>query len=486
MKFYRQLLLILNIFCITVVAGCGKTPLLSDLSSNKLLVVIKGTYESNSPQPWVTPPLGADDPLVQDDSVINAKMDGFDRYPTAFMLDISDMELLDSNGDRHKFSSVRQSHAMSIEQNNLDPFFNGAGLILQNDDVPQKYYLALAILVRKMLFDNAMKYNTQAMDPALIPIDGAWNPTLFFDVFGELPLPAYNFNQLQPHSYYDTLRLENYLINRVFPIVIGIDGSQSVLTLRKDFPLPTVLEVRIVIKNFIKKYEIQNSDNTISGYLHYYALSDWLQDVQADETSIGGNLLATARWYTLGETGKISGTNNTGHDAHVIAIPHGADINNYTIPEINPPTLPPSGNLRKANPCNLPSSPGTFISEDISAYLDFLLRQEKYKNDWNVFFPGPGPAVLCDSFENFGIQWDAFQARAGAFSIPPLAVFVKAGDNYTIDTVSPGAYDVYISNVPVTGVAPYGQLYLDNQFIPVGGIPVTVGIGQEVTGINFL
>jgi hypothetical protein len=119
--------------------------------------------------------------------------------------------------------------------------------------------------------------------------------------------------------------------------------------------------------------------------------------------------------------------------------------------------------------------------------LDFLLKQEKYKHDWNVFFPGSGPAVLCNSFENYTIQWDAYSAETGSFLIPPLAVFVTApvGSKYTIDTVSPGSYDVYISMVAPT----YGKLYLDGQFgdgiTPLVGKPVTVGIGQEVTGIDF-
>jgi hypothetical protein len=471
MRFYKYLMFIC-ILSISAAAGCGKNPLVSDLTHNKLLVVMKGTYESNSPQPWVLPPLGADDPLVQDDSVINVKMPGADIYPGAFMIDISDMELLDAQGDRHKFANVRQAYAMSIDTNDLDPFFNGAGLVLENDDVPQKYFLALFIMVRRMLFDNAVKYNPQAVDPALLT-NPAWNPQPFFDSFRELAVPGLNFNQFQPHAYYDTLRLENFYINRVFPVVIGISGLPPMGILKKDSKLPYVLEIRFVVKNFIKKYEVQNADNGLAGYVHYFATSDSLHDVEAEEQNIGGNIHAIARFYALGQTGKISGTNGRANDAHVIAVPHGADINNFTIT--------PPGTLRKSNPCNLPSSPGIFFSEDISGYLDFLLKQEKFKNDWNAFFPQPGPAVKCNSFENYEIQWDAFHLKTSLFQIPPLAVFVKAGGSYSIDTVSPGSYDLYISNVAPS----YGQLYQDGQFVPFSGNPVTVGIGQDVSGTNF-
>ncbi len=464
MRFYKYLLSFC-IFCIAAASGCGKTPLVSNLTHNKLIVVLKGTYESNSPQPWAIP--GPDDPLVQDDSVINAVMPGVDQLPGSFMLDISDMELLDMQGDRHKFSNLRQAYATSIDSNDLDPFFNGAGLILDNDDIPQKYYVALFIMARRMLFDNATKYNTQGAEPVntATPV---WNPQPFFDVFRELAVPGLNFNQYQPHAYYDTLRLENYVINRVFPIVIGVSGLPPLAMIKTDSPLPLVLEIRFVIKNFIKKYEIANSDNGIAGYVHFYSLSDWLHDIKADEYAFGGNLHSISRFYQLGQTGKISGTNTTLHAAHVIAIPAGSDITNYTIP---------NNNLRAANPCNLPSNPGLFYSDDISGYLDFLLRQEKFKNDWNEFFPIPQPPILpCASFDIYQTQWDNFAAQASSFAIPPLAVYAPAGAAYTIDTVSPGNYDVYISNVIPT----YGRLYLDTQFDLVKQ-SVNVGIGQEVT-----
>jgi hypothetical protein len=482
MKSCKHLAILLSVCCITAAAGCGKTPLLTEMETNRLVVIIKGTYESNSPQPWNVPavPNPANDSLVEDDSVVIVQSPPQDAYPTAFMLDLSELRLLDTKGHSLKFSNVRQTFAMGL--NNAEPFFNGVGVLMHNDDVPTTQYPAVMIYVRKMLFDNAIKY---------VPTS-TWDPLPFLDSFSERLVPGFNFNQFQSHSNYDVLRYESYLYNRVFPIIVSISDSFSPfgLTFTKEFPV-TVLEVRFVVKNFIKKFEVVNntsSENQIFGYVHFYGFSDWLQDVQPDETTLGGNLLAVARSYVPGLTGSIQGRNNTGHAAHVIAIPTGEDINNYTIPNVN---------LRQNNPCNMPRAPGLYLGKDISAYLDYLLLLEKYKYDWNQKFPANpatcNPATCCASFDGstalgetgpttpaYTTSWDNYAAEVGNFKIPPLAVWVADGASYTIESVMPGSYDLYISNVAPT----YGRLYVNGQFTYYGS-PVTVNIGQTVTGIDF-
>src|SRR4030042_332446 len=97
MKLYKQIRVLFYILCISALAGCGKTPLLTNLDTNKLIVIIKGTYESNSAQPWNVPQTGnpprrnPDDPLVQDSSVIHALSPGADSYPSLFMLDVAEL-----------------------------------------------------------------------------------------------------------------------------------------------------------------------------------------------------------------------------------------------------------------------------------------------------------------------------------------------------------------------------------------------------------
>jgi hypothetical protein len=484
MKLFNKLIGVLSVCGIAAMTGCGNNiPLLTEMETNRLVVIIKGTYESNSPQPWeypdpnIPPSSGG---LVQDDSVVIVQSPPSppDVYPTAFMLDLSELRLLDTKGHSLKFSNVRQTFAMGL--NNAEPFFNGVGVLMQNDDVPTTQYPAVMIYVRKMLFDNAIKY---------IPTS-TWSPLPFLDSFSERLVPGFNFNQFQSHSNYDVLRYESYLYNRVFPIIVSINDPTSPfgMTFTKEFPV-TVLEIRFVVKNFIKKFEVVNntsSENQIFGYVHFYAFSDWLQDVQPDETTLGGNLLTVARSYIPGLTGSIHGTNGTAHPAHVIAIPHGEDIANYTIP---------NANLRGNNPCNMPRPPSVYLGQSISDYLDYQLKLQKFRYDWNLKFGDPStwPAASvapdCASFSGstaggsgatlpaYTEEWNTYAREVGRFKIPPLAVWVDSPGSYTIENVMPGSYDLYISDVPITGTAPYGELYIDNQFIPYINNPVNVSIG---------
>ena len=492
------------------------------MESNKLIVIIKGTYESNSPLPWNYPrkPPGdstslpdPDNSFVQDSSVKHVTSTGKDIYPTLFMLDVAELVLIENNGKKHRFSEERQSTAMSL--NDAHPFFNGAGVFLNNDDVPGKSYSYIAIVARKMLFDNAMRFTPQQSD---------WSSAPFWDVFTESAVPGFNFNQFQPHSFYDNLRLDGYLLNRVFPILVYIhDITNLGLTFNKDFPV-TVLEIRFVIKNFIKKYEYETNNGGVLSYVHYYALSDWLQDVQDGETNIGGNLLAVARSYVPGLTGSIRVTNNSGRNAHIIAIPAGDCINKYTVQykDFAASTTAQDvflahNNIRNAHPCNIPKAPGVYMEQEIVAELDYLLKLEKYKIDWNKFYPGPWPTrqnpittlpnpARCGTFDIYQARWDEFSKRAVNFSIPQLAVYVPytgdpARDTVTIENVSPGSYDLYIANVEPA----YGQLYCCGQFTRYGNThpdpssplnsslptknPVTVspgGAGVDTEGNNTI
>jgi hypothetical protein len=238
------------------------------------------------------------------------------------------------------------------------------------------------------------------------------------------------------------------------------------------FPI-TVLEIRFVVKNFIKKYEIVSPASGSSNVVHFYGFSDWLQDVQVDDPEIGGNILTVARWYIPGLTGSITGTAG-GNDAHVIAIPHDPthlNISQYTIP-FDPYTgTLTSGSLRTNNPANLPRAPSFALGVSIQSMVDYNLRVEKFKNDWNQKVPS-----LCPSFDFFKSSWDIFSGAVNGLKIPELAVFVPAGAQYAIENVPPGSYDVYISNR-----APrYGELYHNGEFTFVGTADVSVGRATPV------
>ena len=477
--------------------NCGKEPLLTNLETNQLMVVLKGTYESNSPMDWAMPTACQNSSLrtdgtmacdtytaghlsqVQDDSVVicDGRDSGIaygkdDSNPSVFMIDIAEMVLMDYKSTKHKFSNYRQTYAFGLGDG--DPMFNGAGYLLDNDDVPSKAYAALGIYVRKMLLNGARNY---------APDKDGWRSSPIWDVFAENELPSYNFNKYQMHSYYDTLRYESSFFNRVYPIIIPISDMKGMIFSDK-FPV-TVLEVRFVVKNFIKKYEISTVSGGINNAIHFYGFSDWLQDVQADDTVIGGNILIVARWYVPGLTGKITGTNGGANDAHVIAIPHdpsGLNINNYTIP-YDPYTVPPkpSGTLRQNNPANFPRKSPFALGMSIQNMLDHYLKNEKYKYDWNIKL-----ATFNTERDNWNIAnpgdvqthmgyyeklWTTFSREVGGFKVPELAVFIPVGGQYTIENVMPGSYDVYMSNrAPV-----YGELYHNGEFVFQGTVNVSPG-----------
>jgi hypothetical protein len=71
----------------------------------------------------------------------------------------------------------------------------------------------------------------------------------------------------------------------------------------------------------------------------------------------------------------------------------------------------------------------------------------------------------------YSISWDTFSRTVSGFRVPELAVFVPAGGQYAIENVSPGSYDVYISNRSPR----YGELYHDGEFNFVGTADVSPG-----------
>lgn len=463
----RVLALITATITMSLFSGCGNKPLLTELETNKLLIIIKGTYESNSPQPWSLPAICSDSAcssysadhlnLVRDDNIKICTGDNGtclgDVNPTAFMLDIAEMKLVSKSLSHFKFSNNRQTFAFSL--NDAEPFFNGFGTMMDNDDVPADVYPAVLVYVRKMLMDGAIKF---------VPSGSGWSPSSVWDTFAEKALPSFNFNQYQVSSHYDKLRLEGLYLNRVYPLIIPIRDYMESWVFNKKFPY-TVLEIRFVVKNFVKKYEYENYENNSYGVIHYYAFSDSLSDVDNDETVIGGNLLTVARTYTPGFVGEIRGANNRANAAHIIAIPANEDPKKYTLS---------SASVRKSNNCNIPQMPGETYASSISHQLDIKLRTEKFKVDWNKKVPSS--CMYLDNIDNAGkayVQnWDSYAGETEGFMIPTLAVFNNpaVSNSYIIENVSPGSYDLYISSVAPT----YGQLYKDGEFIKYQYCPVTV------------
>src|SRR3990172_11653671 len=196
MRLFKQAITVIAVISALGAVSCGKDPLLTDIGTNQLMVIIKGTYESNSPMDWAMPPACKTPPdgsapcseytpehlsQVQDDSVVvcdgrnaGTPFGKDDTNPNILLVDIAEMLLMDYNKKKHKFSNYRQTYGFAL--NDVDPMFNGAGYLMENDDVPSKPYAAIAIYFRKMLIDGARGYSPDSL---------GWRSTATWDVFAE-------------------------------------------------------------------------------------------------------------------------------------------------------------------------------------------------------------------------------------------------------------------------------------------------------------
>ncbi|MEJ5361249.1 MAG: hypothetical protein WHV26_04220 [Spirochaetota bacterium] len=442
---------ILFFVAIVLVNGCtGNKPLFDELSGSRLTVIIKGTFESTSNSAsvrgWDTTVPGT----KIDDSVNDFITDSSENYPTTFMVDIAEMRL-----DDDKVANYRQVFTASVDDS--DPFFNGQGVRLKCDDVkPGKMYNSVKLYIRKLVFDNATQWHIDATN-AVVQDD---DPEV---IFHEKTVKGFDFNQLMVNTYYDYLK-ENYQdINRVFPLVIPIDGG---LLVNKDEEV--VLEIRLVIKNFIKLYEYDFTND--SGYpaaYHYWAPSDWLRDVHPDDVYIGGNLLGVARVYRKDKVATVSGS--TGSSGYVIAIPAN-DI--YGNPQEIDDYFLDDDSLDWTRPTVYPPAAPSVKVGTVEGLLDYYLRYEQYKVEYNAFVDD----VNDGDYEN---NWNAYNDYKWSLRLPPLVAHTYTGNNYILTNVPYGEYLFYFAadtNVP------YGELPDVDNINTYGSNPVSV---PAVTNINF-
>jgi hypothetical protein len=441
---------------ISVFSACSDTPLISELKNSSLKVIMKGTYESNSPRNWITSPA---DNLWQDQDSIDDYPIEISSLPSTFMIDLADMSMGGGGGSASNFGNYRQTFEFPV-MDDSSPFFNGAGVSLECDDVePDRSYTTLKMYFRKLLFSGARKYELS---------DSGWAGEFFRTYFKEEKVEAFNFNALQANYYYDLVIDYDSDINRAFPLNVNISNG-----LRFNSDEDIVLEVRFVVKNFIKLYEYDYLDYTsdVPYVVHFFGLSDWLRDVQASENYIGGNVLAIARTYVEGKTGKISGTVPANN--YIIAIPADDDISEYVS----------TGNLRDENIlyATYPEAPLS-ATDSMPARMNYYLRVEKYRSDWNAFVDDCTAQYPGDPQAGFEAEWTAYHDESSAFKIPPLATFTTTG-SYTLENIAPGSYKLYRTSVlPV-----WGELFENAASFSAynSGNPITVNAGDDLTGYDF-
>jgi len=435
-------MLAILLFAVLANIGCGDQPLFDEMAESRLKVVIKGTFESNAPGSGTWVGLPTDDSINDITPSIAA--------PTVLMLDFAEMRIASaSGGSEDRFANYRQTYSVPLNDSNA--FFDGTGVEFRCDDVKiDKTYGRVKLYIRKMIFNNAEQY--------YLSDSGVWSSgTPAETIFREEDVYGLDFNQLMVNAYYDSLKENADDINRVFPLSIPIDGG----FVYGENDGEVVLEIRLVFKDFIKQYEYDyyDEDGRHAVY-HFWGLSDWLRDVQADERAIGGNLHAVARVYNPDDVGIISGT--TVGSGWVIAIPSENDLG---LPQSLDDYFIPAGD-RTRPAIDPPSSPYLPAANSIESYLDYYLQYEKYKVDYNTF-------VTAVDDGSYATDWNNYNVNVGEFRLPPLVTWSNGGA-YTLTNVPRGVtYNLYFV---ASGNVGYGELPEEaGDYSASGSNPVSVG-----------
>lgn len=430
MNISRYILSLLFITSMLMLSGCNGEPVFTEMSTNRLKIVIKGTLESESSAIDnfdFTAGAGVTAGYVDSgstNSVDDQTTITNDKFPTKFMFDISEIKL-----DGKPIGNYRQ--VLSVPLVDTEPFFDGTGIVLKNDDPGNGSYSSVQLYIRKMIFDNANIYTFEG---------SSWNttPELAEVIFHEDEVYGFNFNNLQVNSYWDSLLDNSSDVLRIYPLYIPVIGGMNYDRSNDE----TVLEIRIVIKNFIKMYEYDYYDDGIFKVCHFYGLSDWLRDVRADERDMGRNIIAVARAYVPGKTGTITRTDASAANCYVMAIP---DTNEELY------SITSAGNTLRTNTvgsgatynCDFPVAP-VYSGAHIESVLDYFCNYEAYKTAWNTV------ASSCANITNYENEWEAYEGSVENFRIAPYLTVADGSGNYTFNNVQPGTYYIYYHTAPST------------------------------------
>ncbi len=422
--------------------GCNSEPIFTDMNSTEFKIIIKGTMENNSTMPWTVDSQAINGAPFQDDSVVLYSNAPGEEHPTKLMMDIAEIRL---NGD--EISNYRQK----IEENldNGNNFFNGQGVELKTDDPKSgKTYDTVELFIRKMAFDNSRIYEVNGTGYKFLK-----NSEF---VFYEEDVLGFDLNQRQVISYVDSLKNNSGELLSTFPLKISIPGG---FTFDRKAG-KTVLEIRLNLRNFIKKYEYSFYDEGEFRLVHYYSVSDWIRNVLSGERYTGKNIQAIARVYIEGKVGTVNVGSAAGASDYVIMIPAGEPITDYTI--ANSARTEKNGSM----PCYFPEKPvdpGPYID----AQIDYCLAREKYKYDFNQAVAG------CPNLEQYTEAWDNYDDGVSDFYIAPYILHLP--ETSIFENVPPGEYKLFTASDPG-----YGALFEDGDFVPLnGGNAITVSAGQS-------
>jgi hypothetical protein len=146
---------------------------------------------------------------------------------------------------------------------------------------------------------------------------------------------------------------------------------------------------------------------------------------------MGGNILAIARSYVPGQTVTLTGSAGV-TNCYVIAINENHRIGEYEITDRTRPL------------CDEPKSPILDLPLDLENILDYYLKFENYKDQYDAF-------IDCVQYYpdqetgQYDEEWTAYNDRIKNFKIPAFATWTDSG-SFTLTNVPVGhTYTIYRS-----------------------------------------
>jgi len=332
------------VFAVTLT--CSQVPLLSDLYNNRITLVLKGTYESNTPYGWNTS-VYTDDSLASYTGAIATSTPL--QSNVSLYLDIADIRLSTGTGKpanvapqdywtyftpkREVFCSnnyangnlsykILSCYNDNGDQNYLDLF--SSGFTFPAVDVPQTTYKHMAIFFRKVIAGPAIAYSDAASN----------GPTTQTTTFDNRFLDGINLmDSIVQYDLSDT--------TKATPLLFPLQRTDLLLEIPPGRD-PYVMEVRIFLKNLLMKHVIQhNGGVSTAGPLTFVGPSDWkLNHASTDLTGayqMGGNIAFTARIYDPANVGNLKIVDNWNtaaysSGAYYAVLPTGTIYNTNTLP----------------------------------------------------------------------------------------------------------------------------------------------------------
>ena len=314
--------------------GNDGAPILSFLVNNRMVVILKGTFASDSPLEFNQINSNA---LFTDNDNVDQSIEALDIFglpqydQLKLLLDIGEIRLSTKNflqglenirspDDSEDFwdvvSTDRQVYCSQLYATNFSndscyntggainfiEFMNGRGALYPSRDVGPGTYLHAGVYIRNFTTGHGR-------------IDGASTEARFDNN------RIFEATNILPYLHYDptTTSVEQQLLSpQWFPLHHAATWGQQLQLHLDDSFTSAVLEIRFNIKENLMVHSFLNTDNTQQTMV---SISDW-RKAHDNQTSLGGNVLTRARIFYPDFTKDVhvTGGSEDGTNRHYYAI----------------------------------------------------------------------------------------------------------------------------------------------------------------------